>query len=175
MMEDALSLAGVFSYLSLITLGGGIAVYPELSARVVDAHRWLTLAQLDYLYGVGQAAPGPNLVIVSIGAVTAGVVGATIALIAFVAPPARLAFVVGRLWTRLNERPWVVSIQRALTPISIGLLFAGCLTFASGALSGWITVGIMLVAFAAVFRAVLNPALLIPLGAVAGMVAFAHH
>jgi len=52
MMDDALALARVFGYLSMITFGGGIAVYPELSALVVDAHRWLTSAQLDYLFGV---------------------------------------------------------------------------------------------------------------------------
>lgn len=172
MSDDALALARVFGYLSMITLGGGIAAYPEMSALVVDVHRWLTSAQLDYLYGVGQAAPGPNLVIVSIGALIAGFPGALLVLLAFVVPPALLAFAVGRLWTRLRGHAWVVSVQRALTPISIGLLLAGCLTFAKGALTGWLTVAIAAAVFVVVLRTRINPAVMIVAGAAAGILAF---
>jgi chromate transporter len=156
----------------MITLGGGIAAYPELSALVVDAHRWLTSAQLDYLYGVGQAAPGPNLVIVSIGALIAGFPGALIVLVAFIGPPALLTFAVGRLWTRLRGRAWVVTLQRALTPVSIGLLLAGCLTFARGAMTGWMAFAIAGVAFVVVLRTRINPAVMVLAGAVAGILAF---
>jgi chromate transporter len=172
MMEDAMDLARVFGYLSMITLGGGIAAYPELSALVVDAHRWLTSAQLDYLYGVGQAAPGPNLVIVSIGALIAGFPGALIVLVAFIGPPALLTFAVGRLWTRLRGRAWVVTLQRALTPVSIGLLLAGCLTFAKGAMTGWMAFAIAGVAFVVVLRTRINPAVMVLAGALAGILAF---
>jgi chromate transporter len=172
MTGDTIALARVFGYLSMITLGGGIAVYPELSALVVDAHRWLTSAQLDYLYGVGQAAPGPNLVIVSIGTVIAGFPGALIVLVAFIGPPALLTFVVGRLWTRLRGLPWVVTVQRALTPVSVGLLLAGCLTFAKGAITGWVEVVIAVVAFVVVLRTRINPAVMVLAGAAAGILAF---
>ncbi len=172
MMDDALALARVFGYLSMITFGGGIAVYPELSALVVDAHRWLTSAQLDYLFGVGQAAPGPNLVMVSIGAVIAGLPGALLVLVAFVGPPALLAFVVGRLWNRLRGRAWVMLVQRALTPVSIGLLLAGCLSFAKGAITTPMAVAIAALAFVLVLRTRINPAIMILGGAVAGILVF---
>jgi hypothetical protein len=32
-----------------------------MSALVVHVHRWLTAEQLDYLFGLSQAAPGPNM------------------------------------------------------------------------------------------------------------------
>ena len=67
-MNQIATLARVFAYLSLLTLGGGMAAYPELKTLAVDVHQWVTLPQLDHLYGVGQAAPGPNMMmIVSIG------------------------------------------------------------------------------------------------------------
>src|SRR5262249_28309390 len=152
-MNQIQLLARVFAYLSLLTVGGGMAAYPELKSLAVDVHRWVTLPQLDYLYGVGQAAPGPNMMmVVSIGALTAGIPGALVVLIAFFAPPALLAWVVGRLWKRLEGRPWVVAVQRGLTPVSIGLLLAGCLTFAKGAVTGWVTSFIAAIVFAILIR-----------------------
>jgi len=173
MIADVLALGRVFAYLSLITLGGGISAYPELNALAVDAHGWLTSSQLDYLFGVGQAAPGPNLVSVAIGASTAGLPGALVVLVAFVGPPALLTFVVGRTWTRLRAHRSVVSVQRAFTPVSIGLLLAGCLSFAKGAITGWMTFAVAAIVFVVVMRTRINPALMVLAGAVAGILAFA--
>jgi chromate transporter len=160
---------------SLAKVGGGIAIYPELSKLVVDGHAWLTLPQLDYLYGVGQAAPGPNLMVVSVGALTAGLPGALSVLAAFVGPPALLTLVVGRVWSNLQGRPWFVATQRGLTPGSIGLLLAGCLTFAKGALTGWTTVLIGAVVFVVVLRTNINPAAMVLAGAIVGILAFGLH
>jgi chromate transporter len=171
-IDEVLSVARVFGYLSLLTLGGGMAAYPELCSQVVDVHRWLTLPQVDHLYGVGQAAPGPNLAIVSIGALAAGLPGAVVAFIAFLGPPAVFALIVGRLWTRVRGRPWIVAVQRGLAPVSIGLLLAGCLTFAKGAVDGWISSAIAAAVFVIVLRTRINPALLVLAGAIAGIVAF---
>src|SRR5262249_49510498 len=147
MIDEVLSVGRVCGYLSLMTLGGGMAAYPELCKQVVDVHKWLTLTQVDHVYGVGQAGPGPNLAIVSIGALAAGVPGAVMAFIAFLAPPAVLAFTVGRVWTRVRGRPWTVALQRGLAPISIGLLLAGCLTFAKGSVDDWLSSAIAAAVF----------------------------
>ena len=64
-MNQLRTLARVSASLSLLTLGGGMAAYPQLKVLAVDVNRWLTLPQLDYLYGVGQLAPGPSMMTVS--------------------------------------------------------------------------------------------------------------
>jgi chromate transporter len=172
-MNNVATLARTFAYLSLLTIGGGMAAYPEMSSLVVDVHRWLTLPQLDYLFGVGQAAPGPAMMmVVSIGTLIAGFPGAAVVLVAFFGPPALLALLVGRLWHRLQGRPWTVAVQRGLTPVSIGLLLAGCLTFAKGAVTGWATALIALTAFAIALRSRVNPALLVLAGALVGLLVF---
>jgi chromate transporter len=168
------ALAGVFASLSLLTFGGGMAAYPELKVQVVDAHGWLTLPQLDYLYGVGQAAPGPNMMmIVSVGTFTAGLPGAVIVFCAFFGPIAVLAFVVGRLWSRLRGRPWIIAARRGIAPVSIGLLLAGCLTYAKGALINSSALLIAAVVFVVLLRSRINPAFLVLGGALVGMFAFA--
>jgi chromate transporter len=45
-MNQLAELARVFAYLSLLTVGGGVAAFPELKTVAVDAHNWLTFPQL---------------------------------------------------------------------------------------------------------------------------------
>ena len=172
-MNEIPALIRVFAYLSLLTVGGGMAAFPELKLLTVEAHHWLTFPQLVHFYSVGQMAPGPNMMmIVCIGAWAAGIPGVLVVLIAFFGPTALLAFVIGRLWTRLEKWPWRASIKRGLAPVSIGLLLAGCLTMAKGAVTGVVTVIIAAAVFAVLLRSRINPALLILGGALIGLFAF---
>jgi len=99
-MNQIPALIRVFAYLSLLTVGGGMAAFPEMKVLTVDVHKWLTFPQLIHLYSVGQMAPGPNMMmIVAIGQWAGGMLGAVATLIAFFAPTAVLAFVVARGWT----------------------------------------------------------------------------
>jgi chromate transporter len=172
-MNQIPALIRVFAYLSILTVGGGMAAFPELKVLTVDVHHWLTFHQLIHLYSVGQMAPGPNMMmIVAIGQWVAGLLGAVVVLIAFFLPTALLCFSIGRLWNRLAKWPWRTSIQRGLAPVSIGLLLAGCLTMAKGAVTGWITATIAVVVLAILLRSSrINPALLIGAGAVVGFLA----
>ena len=172
-MNEIPALIRVFAYLSLLTVGGGMAAFPELKILTVEVHHWLTFPQLVHFYSVGQMAPGPNMMmIVCIGAWAAGIPGVLVVLIAFFGPTALLAFIIGRLWTRLEKWPWRASIERGLAPVSIGLLLAGCLTMAKGAVTGVVTVIIAAAVFAVLLRSRINPALLILGGAVIGLFAF---
>ena len=172
-MNEIPALIRVFAYLSLLTVGGGMAAFPELNILTVEVHHWLTFPQLVHFYSVGQMAPGPNMMmIVCIGAWAAGIPGALVVLIAFFGPTALLAFIIGRLWTRLEKWPWRASIKRGLAPVSIGLLLAGCLTMAKVAVTGLVTVIVAVAVFAILLRSRINPALLILGGALIGLFAF---
>lgn len=174
-MKQIPALIRVFSYLSLLTVGGGMAAFPELKVLTVDVHHWLTFPQLIHLYSLGQMAPGPNMMmIVAIGDQTAGVAGAIVVLIAFFGPTVLLAFAVGRLWKRLANCPWRDSIEKGLAPISIGLLLAGCFSFAEGVITGTTTAAITFLVFVILLRVKINPAFLVLGGAVVGCFAFGH-
>ena len=172
-MNQIPALIRVFAYLSLLTVGGGMAVFPEMKVQTVEVHKWLTFPQLIHLYSVGQMAPGPNMMmIVSIGEWAGGMLGAGAVLIAFFGPTALLAFIVTRAWKKLEKWPWRASIQQELAPASIGLLLAGCFTMARGAISGVetgaIAVGVLLI----LLQYKINPALLVLGGAVIGVLTF---
>ena len=98
-MNQIPALVRVFAYLSLLTVGGGMAAFPEMKILTVDVQKWLTFPQLIHLYSVGQMAPGPNMMmIVCIGQWAGGILGAVAVLLAFFGPTAVLAFIVARLW-----------------------------------------------------------------------------
>jgi len=103
-MSDLATLVRVFGYLSLLTVGGGMAAFPQLKYETVEVHKWLTFPQLVHLYSIGQLAPGPNMMmIVPIGDWAAGTLGAIVVVIAFFGPTGLLTFFVGRLWKRLER------------------------------------------------------------------------
>ncbi|HWO28846.1 MAG TPA: chromate transporter [Candidatus Acidoferrum sp.] len=173
-MNQIPALARVFAYLSLLTVGGGMAAFPELKILTVDVHKWLTFRQLIHLYSVGQMAPGPNMMmIVPIGVWAGGALGAAAVLIAFFGPTAVLAFIVARGWRKLENWPWRTSIQEGLAPVSIGLLLAGCFTMAKGAILGLETATIAVVVLLVLLKYKINPALLVLAGAIAGVLSLA--
>lgn len=173
-MNQIISLLRVFGYLSLLTVGGGMAAFPEMKRLTVDVHQWMTFPQLVHLYSVGQMAPGPNMMmIVAIGEWVAGLLGALVVLLAFFGPTACLALFAGRLWKRLESWPWRSSIQKGLAPVSIGLLLAGCFTLAKGSIFGLETATIAVAVLLILLQYKINPALLVLAGAVIGALSFA--
>ena len=172
-MSELPSLVRVFSYLSLLTVGGGMAAFPELKTLAVDEQKWLTFPQLVHLYSVGQLAPGPNMMmIVPIGDWAGGPVGSIVVLLAFFGPTALLTFLVGRWWIRLEKWPWRKSIQMGLAPVSIGLLLAGCFTMAKGAIFGLETAAIAVGVLLILLQTRINPAWLMVGAAVLGGLSF---
>ena len=172
-MDQIPALAGVFAYLSLLTIGGGMAAYPEMKVQLVDVHRWLTSEQLTHVYSTGQMSPGPNMMMVAeVGQLVSRFPGALVCALAFFLPTGLLTFVVGRVWKLLEKWPWRASIQKGLGPVAIGLAVAGLITFGKTAVTGWLTFVVGLITFFAVVYTKLNPVLFILGGAVVGYIAF---
>lgn len=171
-MRQLPALAAAFAYLSLLTVGGGMAAFPELKTLSVDVYHWLTFPQLIHFFSIGQLAPGPNMMMVaSIGEWVAGPIGALVVVAAFFLPSACLTFAVGRLWDHMEGWAWRDAIQRGLAPVSIGLLLAGAISIARGAISEWFGGLIAAAVLVLLLLTRLNPALLILASAVVGLVA----
>ena len=119
-------------------------------------------------------APGPNMMmIVCIGQWVAGFGCAVVVLLAFFGPTAILAFAVAGVWNKLEKWPWRTSIQQGLAPVSIGLLLAGCLSMAKGAITGTETAALAVAVLLILLRYKINPALLVMAGAIVGALTLA--
>jgi chromate transporter len=133
-----LEMALYFMLLSLISVGGLPSVMPELQRYVVDVKGWVTPDDFIQLFAVGQAAPGPNMLIVAlIGWKVAGLGGALVALAALCGPAAVLAWWVAGLWERFKGTPWRTAIQRAIAPIVVGLILSGGYVLATPDAPDW--------------------------------------
>jgi len=124
-MSVLLSLAIVFAELSLLAFGGTNSVLPEMQRQVVDVHGWLTAQQFASLFALAQAAPGPNMMVVTlIGWRVAALPGALVATLAVATPSSVLTFFAAHLWHRFRDAWWRQAVQRGLMPVTAGLVMA---------------------------------------------------
>ena len=159
-----------FGLLSFISIGGMLSVVPEMHRYVVDVKHWITPADFIQMFAVGQAAPGPNVLVAGlIGWKVAGVPGAFIALGAICGPAAIMAFWVADLWERIKDSPWRAIAQRAMAPIVVGLVLSGGFVLATpGNVFDWRLWLIALLSAAGLLTNKLNPLWLLATGAVLG-------
>jgi chromate transporter len=150
-------LASTFALLSILAVGGGTAVLPEMQALLL--HQFgISHIQFVHIYSIGQLAPGPNMLMVLVlGYQLAGLIGAGIVLLSFFLPSSLLCFYVGRLWDRFGENPWRRTIQNALEPISIGLMASGVYAVGKASIVGPITLVLALVTFYLILKTKINP------------------
>ena len=172
-MKPLLDIAGVFAYLSLLTVGGGMAAFPELKTLTVDTYHWVTFPEMLHFYSLGQLAPGPNMMmVVSIGAVVAGLPGAAVALIAFFLPTGILTWGIGRLWTHLATWRWRPAIQTGLGSVSVGLVLAGAIIMGRGAVTNALYAAVAIVVFFVLLKTKINPAYPIVASGLVGVLAY---
>ena len=163
------SLAATFALLSFISIGGANAVLPEMHRQAVDVHHWMTSARFTDLFAIAQAAPGPNILIVTlIGWDVAGLAGALAATIAMIVPTSVVAYHVGKIWDRFREARWRIAIQAGVTPVTIGLVGGSAYVLSRAADTGPATVILTLGTAVILTTTRLHPLLLIALGGVLG-------
>src|SRR5262249_49578638 len=60
---DLARLTWTFLWLSLICVGGGLGVIPELQRQVVDRYHWVTAREFLDGYTLSQLTPGPTMLV----------------------------------------------------------------------------------------------------------------
>ncbi len=185
-MRELVSLLNVFCLLSLLAVGGGSAVLPQMEHETVAVHQWVSADDFATIYSLGQMAPGPNMTMVGlIGFKAANHAGMSdvwalaamlVVLLAFYLPSSFLTYAVSHMWDSFKENPWRDSVQKGMAPITIGLMLAG--VHAVGKTASYnpehsfhfntITIGVGLAVTAILFAKHINPALLILAGGVVG-------
>lgn len=172
-MSDLLRLASTFLWLSLLCVGGGLGVIPEMQRQVIERYHWVTTREFVDGYALSQLTPGPGMLIaVFVGYRAHGVSGGLVAGLAMFLPASLLAAVVARHWTGIRERPWARAAEQALTPIGIGLMAAGAWTLGRSAVHDWLTAGIALASLVVLGLARIPPIVVVlAAGGVAWLVA----
>jgi len=171
-MTDLLRLALTFLWLSLLCVGGGLGVIPEMQRQVVERHHWVTTREFVDGYALSQLTPGPGMLIaVFVGYRAHGVSGGLVAGLAMFLPTSLLAGIVARHWTDLRGRAWARTAERALAPIGIGLMAAGAWTLGRSAVHDWLTAALAVASLACLSLGRVPPIVVVVVaGAIAWMV-----
>ncbi len=168
--DRTLQLVLDFLPLSLIAVGGGATVLPEMQRSVVDVHGWMTATQFSELFGLANASPGPNVLVVTlIGWQVAGVPGALGATLALCIPSCLLTFALFRLWQRFRDSPWVKCIEGGMAPLTVGLVLSSGYLVTRGANESAMAYAATALTAATVLATRVNPLWMIGLGAAAGL------
>lgn len=121
-----LGLIVVFAPLSLVSFGGGQAIVADMHFQTVEVRQWLTDREFADLFAIARAAPGPSTMIVALlGWHVAGFWGALVATVAIFLPSSLVMYFGASWWHRNEGSAWRIAIERGLTPVAIGLVFAG--------------------------------------------------
>ncbi|MFC5559290.1 chromate transporter [Ureibacillus thermophilus] len=158
---------------NIIGYGGGPAAIPLIEHEVVDRYRWMTTEEFSDALALGNALPGPiaTKMAAYIGYEQGGVLGAIIALFATVGPSLILMLLLLGLLYRNRNSPRVKRLSTFVLP-AIAILMAE-LTFdffqTSVELINWLpTIFIAFIAYFALEKWKVHPAVVIGIGLVAG-------
>ena len=165
MIATLLQLAGLFSLLSLLAIGGIAGVLPDMQ-RAAMAHGWVTAHEFLDMFAISRAAPGPgSQIVVLVGQKAAGLAGAAVAYVAIFGPSTLIVFSAARFWHRAEHKPWRALVERAMAPVAIGMTFASGMALLRTTEHGWVAPCVTVAAMLAFAFTELHPLLLLAAGA----------
>jgi chromate transporter len=141
-----LQLIGLFGGLSLMSIGGGNAVLPEMHQQAVRGHHWMSDGQFADLFSISQTAPGPSILIVGmvgygagleVGGVPGAVLGGVLATVAMVVPAASLVLVITQFWQKAQKSRVRAAVEKGFAPLTVGLILATSLVMSRAADHDW--------------------------------------
>ncbi len=176
-----LQLIVLFGSLSLMSIGGGNAVLPDMHLRSVHQHHWLSDTQFADLFSISQTAPGPSILIVGmigyaaglpVGGVLGGIIGGFVATAAMVIPAASLVYAITLFWQRAQESKWRIAVEKGFAPLTVGLILASSLVMSRAADHDWRAYLLTAAATVIFVRTETNPLLIVGAAAVLGYLGF---
>lgn len=160
-----------FLWLAAFATGGAIALASDMHRYVVDQHGYITHAQFVDSIALGQAAPGPNILFVTVmGWQIAQVPGAIATTLGLALPALVFPVLVSRLSRLAQFDRLIKALQRGLGPVALGLMAATVYLLARELPGSWKGIAIAAATLALVLFTRLPPA--VPILAAGALGAF---
>jgi chromate transporter len=125
MMSTLISLFLKLSAFSLVAFGGINALLPTLYNLAVNQEHWINNQTFADYFAIAQAAPGPNLMTVTlIGWDVGGVIGAAVATLAIAWPSSIMIYFLQRSILSMKDVRKQKMIQAAAGALAVGLVLS---------------------------------------------------
>jgi chromate transporter len=126
------------------------------------------------LYALAQAAPGPNMMVVSlVGWRVGGIWGALVTTGAVAAPSSVLTLLVSGAWYRFKDAKWRKAVQAGLQPVTAGLIMASAALLIQSTTVDWTAAAVTVVTAGLFIFTKLHPMLILGAAAAAGAIGLA--
>lgn len=118
-----------FFQIGLFTIGGGYAMIPLITEKVVS-NGWATEQQLIDYIAIAESTPGPFSINTAtfVGMAQYGVIGAIISVLGLILPSFIIILVIAKFLTRFIEYKGVAAALKGLNPAAIGLILAAAVS-----------------------------------------------
>ena len=124
-VEALIDLLLHFASLSLLAIGGALGLAPEMRRYLVDEQKLMSGTAFTEAIVIAQAAPGPNILFVTLlGWQAGGTWGALATTVGLLLPSSLLTWWGARFKRQREDAPWVAAVRTGLSPIAIGLTAA---------------------------------------------------
>ena len=171
MIGVLITLALLFTQLSVMAFGGGNTILPEMQREVVQNHHWMSAQEFSALFALAQAAPGPNMMIVPlIGWQVAGWAGLLVSSLAKFGPSSIITLIVMRSWKRYKDKHWRRIVQSGLVPVTVGLVVSSGLLIAEASATSVALGAIIVLCTVLAMNKKLHPLWVLAVGAVLGLI-----
>jgi chromate transporter len=136
--NELLALFVHYLSLSVFATGGAMALASDMHRYVVDEHAYITHTQFVNSIALAQAAPGPNILFVTVmGWQIAGLPGALATTLGLSLPALVFPVIVSRAGRLAQFERLLKALRGGLGPVAIGLMAATCFLLVRQAPGVW--------------------------------------
>ena len=180
-MNTYLQIAALFGMLSLLSIGGGNAILPEMHMKAVNGYHWLTNSQFADIFSISQAAPGPSILIVTLvgyaaglaaGGVPGAILGGIIATVSMITPAAILVYVLTLFWQKAQKSRLRYAVEKGFAPLTVGLILASSLVMSRAADHDWRAYSLTAICTVIFVSTKLNPLIVVFAAGLVGYLGF---
>jgi chromate transporter len=162
-----------FLKIGAFTFGGGLVMVAFIQQDAVNTFGWLSQREFIDAVALGQITPGPIVISsVFIGYKVAGLLGATLSMLAISLPSFLMTIAAGHQLRRLRSNASLQAFLRGVAPAVIGLIVASGVIIARASLVDIPTVALSALALLAIVRFKIDNALVVVVAGVLGAVLF---
>jgi chromate transporter len=166
---ELLALFVHFLSLSVFATGGAMALASDMHRYVVDDHPYITHTQFVNSIALAQAAPGPNILFVTVmGWQIAGLPGALATTLGLSLPALVFPMLISRASRMAQFDRFIKALQRGLGPVALGLMAATCYLLVRQAPGRWMGAALIAATFVLLATTRLPPVVLILAAGVIG-------
>ena len=122
-VEALIDLLLHFASLSLLAIGGALGLAPEMRRYLVDEQQLMSGTAFTEAIVIAQAAPGPNILFVTLlGWQAGGTWGALATTVGLLLPSSLLTWWGARFKRQREDAPWVAAVRTGFSPVFFTLL-----------------------------------------------------